>query len=134
MDSTLWITGAGCGVFVVWSAAALLRHWRFLQAGPKGEQSLTSTPWPQQVRRCQRRMLASAIVILVSLAFFLGVNFVDHHRSPASFGALWITVLLMVLWLVLLALADIWQSLRERRAAMERLREELLAQLPGGDR
>lgn len=67
---------------------------------------------------------------MISIVFFLGVNFVDHVNHPRSFAALWFVVLLMLLWLVFLAVADAIQILRERVSSMDNLRQRFLKELP----
>ena len=67
---------------------------------------------PEGVRiRAHRRSFGTIIVVVVSTATFLGINFLDPLSGPRQFGYYWLIVLLMVMWLCGLALADIRQTL-----------------------
>ena len=124
------VTGVGCAVSLLWSLGSL---WRLLQQ-QRAENGQVATKdragWQQRLRRRQRRMLAAAIVGMISVVFFLAVNFIDHINHPRSFAALWFVVLLMLLWLVFLAVADAIQTFRDRASSMDSLREQLLREFP----
>jgi threonine/homoserine/homoserine lactone efflux protein len=60
-----------------------------------------------------------AIMALISVAFFLGVNFVDAEANPRVALWFWIALLSMLVWLCVLALID----LSELRRLRNRLRE-----------
>ena len=67
---------------------------------------------PEGVRiRAHRRSFGMVIVVVVSTATFVGINFLDPLSGPRQFGYYWLIVLLMVMWLCGLALADIRQTL-----------------------
>ena len=71
---------------------------------------------PEGVRtRAHRRSFGMVIVVVVSTATFVGINFLDPLSGPRQFGYYWLIVLLMVLWLCGLALADIRQTFRVHR-------------------
>ena len=71
---------------------------------------------PEGVRnRAHRRSFGMVIVVVVSTATFVGINFLDPLSGPRQFGYYWLIVLLMVMWLCGLALADIRQTLRVHR-------------------
>ena len=71
---------------------------------------------PEGVRiRAHRRSFGMAIVVVVSTATFVGINFLDPLSGPRQFGYYWLIVLFMVMWLCGLALADIRQTLRVHR-------------------
>ena len=73
-----------------------------------------------------------AIMAVVSMATFLGVNYMEPLRAPAQFVYYWMVVLLLVLWICVLALADVWQTLLvhrrwRRRQSTDSLERYLLA-------
>ncbi len=71
---------------------------------------------PEGVRiRAHRRSFGMVIVVVVSTATFVGINFLDPLSGPRQFGYYWLIVLFMVMWLCGLALADIRQTLVVRR-------------------
>ncbi len=71
---------------------------------------------PEGIRiRAHRRSFGMVIVVVVSTATFVGINFLDPLTGPRQFGYYWLIVLLMVMWLCGLALADIRQTLRVHR-------------------
>jgi peptidoglycan/LPS O-acetylase OafA/YrhL len=63
----------------------------------------------------RRRSLAAGLVMAISMAFFVGVNFLDHHSDPRLFVYYWAVVMGLVCWLCLLALADIRHARAARR-------------------
>ena len=71
---------------------------------------------PEGIRiRAHRRSFGMVIVVVVSTATFVGINFLDPLSGPRQFGYYWLIVLFMVMWLCGLALADIRQTLRVHR-------------------
>ena len=71
---------------------------------------------PEGIRiRAHRRSFGMVIVVVVSTATFLGINFLDPLSGPRQFGYYWLIVLFMVMWLCGLALADIRHTLRVHR-------------------
>lgn len=57
-------------------------------------------------RQCRRRLQASSLLALVGVAMFVG-QLIDAQRNPSFFVFYWCAVALLVLWVVLLALADV---------------------------
>ena len=88
------------------SAAALIfwhiRTWRALQSEPLG-------PRERDFRRRQyrRRMQTSAMLGVLGAAIFVGQLLMLWIHSRLFFAIYWGGVLLLVLWMALLALADI---------------------------
>ncbi len=72
------------------------------------------TPEGVQIRM-RRRSFGMVIVVVVSTATFVGINFLDPLSGPRQFGYYWLIVLLMVMWLCGLALADIRQTILVHR-------------------
>ena len=54
--------------------------------------------------RVRRRSFGMVIVVVVSTATFVGINFLDPLSGPRQFGYYWLIVLFMVMWLCGLAL------------------------------
>jgi len=82
---------------------------------------------PQGVtRRRRRRQRGMVLMATISLALFLGINFMQPNRFPVEFALYWVMVLLMILWLCLLAVADVRHTLfLHRRWSQERARSYL---------
>ena len=78
------------------------------------------------LRRKLRRHLGMAVVALLSIFFFIGINFVDPRvATPVAYLAYWIVILLLLVWLCLLAFND----LRHTRALVRRLRRQRVDQM-----
>jgi hypothetical protein len=63
----------------------------------------------------RRRYTATTLVAAISVAFFVGVNFLDETASPLFFVGFWLGVIVLLVWLCTLALADLRQTRREHR-------------------
>ncbi len=103
------ILGLGLSIAVVYvlvrrSAAATEPDWWDRLDTPEGVQI-----------RAHRRSFGMVIVVVVSMATFVGINSLDPISGPRQFGYYWLIVLFMVMWLCGLALADIHQTLLVRR-------------------
>jgi hypothetical protein len=95
-------------------------------------------------RRRRRRTLGMAIMALISVAFFVGVNFVDVETHPRAGLWFWITLLGLLVWLCILALIDLSEirrlrarlreAARQIRADEKHLRESLHKSEPTGER
>ena len=113
----LIFSGLVCGLGVLCGSGQLLC----------GRSNAATTAWerwdtPAGTERCRRRRrLGAAIVVLISLTFFLGVNFLSPGRSPVGYLIFWITTLLLVLWLCGLAMIDL--------LAIRRLQQRILASM-----
>jgi hypothetical protein len=95
---TVTLFSAGLLAIAVGLMAAHLRAWRI--AGQTSEDSPERRfAWLQ----FRRRMQTSGLIALVAAAIYVG----QFVRSPQWLGPYWLAVLLLVLWLVLLALADV---------------------------
>jgi len=77
-------------------------------------------------RRRRRRILGMAIVAAISLLVLVGGNLIDPVARPRTFLTCWLMVAGLLLWLCLVALADIRQTLR-RRADLHQAAETKLA-------
>ena len=79
-------------------------------------------------RRAQRRHLGMALMAVVSLATFLGVEFMSTVQAPLAFITYWLIVLLLVLWLGALGLIDAWQTVTVHRNWLARRRGSSLGE------
>lgn len=82
------------------------------------------------LRRTRRRHMGMALVALLSVFFFIGVNFVDPTDKPAAYLAFWMLLSMLLFWLCLLALSDMLQTRRQWRILQAQIREELRRALP----
>lgn len=78
-------------------------------------------------RRDHRRLLGMAILAIVSVGLFMGINFIDPLQFPVEFSLFWMIILLMVLWLLALAFADIRHTLKLHRAWTRRRAQRSMA-------
>ena len=72
--------------------------------------------------RARRRRLGMAIMGVVSVATFLGVQLLSPVQAPLVFVTYWLIVLLLVLWLGALGLLDAWQTVTVHRNWLARRR------------
>jgi hypothetical protein len=77
-----------------------VRAWRVVQAEERDPVERDF-----QWRRFRRRMQASAILVLVAAAMFVGL-LISYREQPSQFVYVWCGVVALVAWLVVLALAD----------------------------
>jgi hypothetical protein len=91
-----------------------------------GEREEAEPEYETRFRRNQfrRRLQASVMLGLVAAAMVLGTAFISSDDQPRTFLGLWTGVLLTVLWVILLAGADL---IATRRHA-NRLRREVMAE------
>ncbi len=84
---------------------------------------------PEGVRiRAHRGSFGMVIVVVVSMATFVGINSLDPISGPRQFGYYWLIVLFLVMWLCGLALADIRQTLLVHRRWRARCSDASLEQ------
>jgi hypothetical protein len=112
------------------SGGLMLAHWR----GWKTVRGEEMPPEEFDFRRRQfcRRMQASGAIGIVGVALFVGVAFFLGRESlapgienAAVIAAYWFAVLLLTVWMVVLALADVWASRRYVNRILDRdLREQ----------
>lgn len=72
--------------------------------------------------RARRRSLGMVIMGVVSVATFLGVEFLSTVQAPLAFVTYWLIVVLLVLWLGALGLIDAWQTVTIHRNWLARRR------------
>ena len=83
------------------------------RAGPTAWEQI-DTPAGLKVR-ARRRRLGIALMGVVSVATFLGVQFLSTVQAPLAFVTYWLMVVLLVLWLGALGLIDAWQTVTVHR-------------------
>ena len=129
-----WFQAALFSAPVLVIAAVMLTshvaHWKELKAN---KDSLDPAEHDFRYRQCRRRLQASSLLALVGVAMFVG-QLIDVKRHPSFFVYFWCAVALLVLWIVLLALADAFATrMRLLRLKQDRLIEtaRLQARLRG---
>ena len=100
-------------LLVVISLTMLWAHWQGWRTTSKSQDEEHRRFWSRQY---QRRMQTSAGIGLLGLAMFCG-RFVER---PDLFGLYWLGVLLLLLWLAISAMWDIWAT----RSHFARLRKK----------
>lgn len=93
---------------------------------------------PQTLTAWRRRRTTAAVLIaVISLAFFVGVNFLQPGSYPLVYVCYWAAVMGLLLWLCVLAVLDIGEARRERRRrlseAARRVAQTLSELQRGGD-
>lgn len=76
-------------------------------------------------RRRRRRTLGMAMMALISVVFFFGANFLNPQVYPPLAVAFWAVLLVLLMWLCLLALADLGDVRRLRSRLHEATRQML---------
>jgi hypothetical protein len=66
-------------------------------------------------RRAVLRRVNGGVMFLLAWGFYAGFFAVDAQRTPHAFVAVWLSVLLLLLAIVLLAVADLRYTTRLRR-------------------
>lgn len=108
-------------LLVVWH----VRSWRAVRDA-EADEADRDFHW----RRFRRRMQTSIMVGLVGVAVLCG-QLLDFRRHPSMYVFYWTAVVLVLLWIILLALADMVSSRRylqrwnvERLVALAKLRAD----------
>jgi hypothetical protein len=95
-----------------------LRSWH---AARRSE--FTSEERDYRRRRFRRRVQADGMLAVVAILMGVG-SLLDPARHPSTYVGIWVGVFVLVLWLILLALADAAVSLHRGQQA----KQELLAE------
>ena len=107
-----WVAALGGGGGLVVSSGCLL--WARRSRRAHGPTRNAADPNPFLIQDRPWRRLGAAICGLVSVMFFVGVNFLDSKREPVTYLVFWIVVFLLILWLCLLVGIDILRTQRLR--------------------
>jgi hypothetical protein len=70
------------------------------------------------LRRQRLRRIGGFVMLLLAIAFYAGFNTVDVETSAAWFVAVWLSVFVLLMMIVLLAMIDLrltWRLRRPRR-------------------
>ncbi len=127
MDSDFWISLTVC-VAMVGAALWLIRvHWEHWQEAD-ADTSLSDRDRDHLKRRHRRRMQTSTMLGVVGIAILAGRLFPLDEPSAAAL-LYWTGVLLLVLWMALLAMADmvatrVHFNVQRRKVEGERARLE----------
>lgn len=77
-------------------------------------------------RRRRRRNLGMAIVAMLSVGTFLGVNLMRPIEHPIAFVLYWLVIMLLVCWLCVLAVVDMLHTLTLHRRWSEKRGQQAL--------
>lgn len=89
----------------VWMIVSHMRTWRGLQ-----QEELDAEEFDYRRRQFRRRMQTSAMLGVLGVAILVGHPLTLWLDSPAFFLAFWGVIVLVVLWMCLLALVDMWAT------------------------
>lgn len=78
-----------------------------------------------QRRQADRRRLGAGLVLVIAVAFHVAANHLDPAHDGRSYVAIWLIILVQVMWLLVLAAFDFRDTLR-RQALRRRLISERL--------
>jgi hypothetical protein len=99
------------------SGVLMLTHWRSWNAFRQQEQPQSEFDFRR--RQFRRRMQASGMIGIVGITLFIGVAFflgreslIPWFEDPVVIFVYWAAVVLITVWMVLMALVDIWASQR----------------------
>ena len=117
------------GVVLVALGTAFLRRHRRVQAERRDDLSIPEDEKRFYERQHQRRMLTSGLIVVLGLLIPLGFLLIDRQPPlPGPVVALfWIGVLLIVLFVLLLGLIDLFATGLHARNAMHRVQIEKAA-------
>ena len=119
VSATQWfITGAISALGLFCAAGYWAGERRRLQQGGVRRNPLLADPRPW-------RGVGAAIVALLAVMFFLGINFATPRASPRAYALFWLMMLLLLLWLCSLAWVDIRHTRRLALHQLSRARVEI---------
>jgi UDP-N-acetylmuramyl pentapeptide phosphotransferase/UDP-N-acetylglucosamine-1-phosphate transferase len=82
-----------------------VRQWRRVQAA-----SITPEEYDYRWRQFRRRMQTSTMLGIIAVAIFFGVLLERWIIWKPFFVIYWLAVLLLLLWVMVLAMVDIWAT------------------------
>jgi hypothetical protein len=103
------------GLCAIGFAVSVCYIWASYRRSSGENPSATSVtrPW---------RRRGAIICAVVSVLFYLGMHHVSPYRWPRVYIVLWIVVLLLVLWLCIIAAADMLYTRRITRETLQKSR------------
>lgn len=104
----VWLKFMLSAFILVTGCACAWRYWRMPECGSDSLPLRGHRPW---------RRVGAGICLVLAIMFVLGANLVDIPDRPRIYGAFWIVMLLLLLWLCGLAIKDLRYT---RRLLLER--------------
>jgi hypothetical protein len=113
----VWLKFLLSAFILLTGCACAWRYWRMPERCGGSSPLRGHRPW---------RRVGAGICLVLAIMFVAGANLVDIPDHPRMYGAFWIVMLLLLLWLCGLALKDIHYTRRllhewrDRRGTTER--------------
>lgn len=102
-------------LLLVFSGVLMFVHWRSWKVFQQEE--LSPTEMEYRRRQYCRRMLASGMIGVIGVVLFIGMTFFLGRESLipwiddlVAIMIYWIAVVMITLWMILLALVDVWAT------------------------
>ena len=92
-------------LFAAWFTVSHVRTWRAFQL-----QNLEPEDFDYRRRQYRRRMQTSAMLGILAVAMFAWKLLADWLNSPIFSTVFLIAIMLLVCWIALLALVDVWAT------------------------
>jgi hypothetical protein len=108
---------------LVLAVAAVLLGWELRGWRAARREALPAEERDHRRRRFRRRMQANGMLAIVAVLMAAG-SVVSWERYPSTYVSIWVAVFVLVVWLILLALADAAVSLHRGRRAQQHLLAE----------
>lgn len=118
------------GAALVALGIAFLRRHRRTWLSRKNDPAVDYAERMFCYRQYRRRMLTSGLLVLLGVLIPIGTLLVDHKQARAAalpITLYWIGVLLLVLWVLLLGIVDLFATGFHAQDAMSRVRAEKAA-------
>lgn len=118
------------GVVLVLLGVVFLRRHRRTWYSLKNDPAIEYEERTFLYRQFRRRMLTSGLLILLGILIPIGTFLVDHKQARQAalpITLYWIGVLLLVLWVLLLGMVDLFATGIHAKDAMSRVRAERAA-------
>ncbi|GAB4145799.1 MAG: hypothetical protein Tsb009_18150 [Planctomycetaceae bacterium] len=127
MNNNLFVSvsvGVGLLSFGVWLLRSHIQTWR----AQKNDPTLEDRERLHLYARYRRRMQASGIIVLLGVLIPMGdILFsviLPRNLAPVWFALYWGVVLLLALWIILLALGDMYSTSVHTKASLSRIRSK----------
>jgi hypothetical protein len=92
------------------SSVLMLMNWRSWKSFQCAEQLETEHDYRR--RQFRRRMQASGMIGVIGIALFMGDTLIAWFDDPVVTVLFWCLVVIITLWIILLAMVDIWATRR----------------------
>lgn len=123
-----WILSTSVGITLVALGVVLLRSHRRTWRRQQNDASLEDSERIHFHKRFRRRMQASGLIALLGVLIPLGdlalPVLLPQQQFPAVFAVFWPAVLLLTLWVIVLAFADMLATSAHARIALNRVQRK----------